>query len=347
MDNLIVSTSPHVLNKHNTTRRIMLDVLIALVPALICAIVYFGYMVAINAVVCMVSCIAFELIYDCITNGWNKQTIRKSTVWNMSCCVTGLLLALNLPTYINAWGLNILQNSNVVFSFDTVIICIIASAFAIIVVKQLFGGIGKNIVNPALAGRVFIFLCFGAKFASIANVFDATTSATWLSTKGAIDGNVLLNMLFGLTGSAGVGETCAIAIIAGYVYLVARKVIDWRLPLVVVASAFVFALLFDGVVNGLSGIDLLFNACAHVLSGGLLFGAVFMATDYATNPNTTLGKIIFALGIGFITMLIRCFAGYPEGVSFAILIMNVFTPLIDKFVYPRPFGWVKPKKEGK
>ena len=154
-------------------------------------------------------------------------------------------------------------------------------------------------------------------------------------------------MLLGNIGTGAVGETCFIAIIIGYAYLVVRGVVDWKLPLVILGGVAVFALVFDGAVNGRSGADLWTNMLAHVLSGGLAFGSVFMATDYATSPNTDRGRIIYGIGIALITVLIRCFASYPEGISFAILILNAFTPLIDKAIRPKPFGFVKAKKEGK
>jgi electron transport complex protein RnfD len=184
-------------------------------------------------------------------------------------------------------------------------------------------------------------------FASVPSVFDATTSATWLSTKNSVDGGLLLQILLGTTGSAAVGETCVIALVVSYVYLSVRKIIDWKLPLIIVGSGFVFAILFDGLIKGYDVVGIFSNATAHVLSGGLIFGAVFMATDYATSPNTNVGRIIFGVGIGLFTMLIRCFASYPEGMSFAILVMNIATPLIDKYVYPKPFGSEKKTKEAK
>lgn len=346
MDKFIVSTSPHVKAKHNTTRSIMFEVLVALLPLVVVATVFYGYHVIINLAVCCVSCYGFELLYEKIRQG-KAFTFKKASVHNLSCLVTAVILALNLPTTMNIWGLNVVSGNEVIISFDIIIACVLGSLFAIVIVKQLFGGIGKNFINPALGARVFLFLCFGAMFLPVPSVFDATTSATWLSVKNEVTSGMLLSMLLGTTGSAAVGETCVIALVISYVYLSVRKIIDWKLPLVIVASGFVFAILFDGVVNGLVGLNLINNAIAHVLSGGLIFGAVFMATDYATSPNTNVGRIIFGVGIALLTMLIRCFAGYPEGMSFAILVMNVATPLIDKYVYPKPFGAVKKTKEAK
>ncbi len=348
MNQLTVSPSPHITKPRNTTRRIMAHVLISLIPCVAAAIVLYGYHVAINLLVCAAACFASELLFDLtIRKDFTKNGVKTSSVWNLSCFVTATLLALNLPSTLNVWGLGVETAGKLVFSLDTVLVCILGSVFAIVIAKELFGGIGKNFANPAVAGRIFLFLCFGAAFASVANVFDATTSATWLSAKTDVSGTMLVDMLLGKTGSAAVGETCAIAVLIGYVYLCAFRIIDWKLPLSVVGSAFCFALLFDGAVNGLSGMQLLTNAAAHVLSGGLLFGAVFMATDYATSPNTNWGRFAFGVGIGLITVLIRCFASYPEGMSFAILIMNVATPLLDKAFRPLPYGMKKSKKEGK
>lgn len=346
MKNFTLSASPHIVKKGNSTRAIMLDVLIAMLPALICAVIFYGYHVVINVIVCALACFGIELLYDLLySKDFSKEAVKKSSAFDCSCLVTGVLIALNLPTTLNVWGLNITSGNKTIFSFDTIIACILASAFAIVIIKKLFGGIGKNFINPAMGARVFLFVCFGTAFVALPNVFDASTGATWLSSaRGEVDGGMLLNMLLGLTGSSAVGETCAIAILVGYVYLVIRKVIDFSLPLTIIGSTAVFAFLFDGLVNSITGIQLLYNVLAHVLSGGLLFGAVFMATDYATSPNTTLGRVVYGVGIGLITVLIRCFAGYPEGMSFAILIMNVFTPLIDKAFVRKPFGYVKEAK---
>ena len=345
MEKFIVSTSPHIKAKRNTTRSIMFEVLIALLPIVVTAVVFFGYHVLINIAVCCASCFGFELLYEKIVKG-KAFTFKKASVHNLSCFVTAVILALNLPNTMKIWGLNITNGSTVIVSFDIILACVLGSLFAIVIIKQLFGGIGKNFINPALGARVFLFLCFGAMFATVPSVFDATSSATWLASKGAVDGQTVFAMFIGNIGSGAVGETCVIALAVSYIYLSVRKIIDWKLPLVIIVSAFGFAILFDGLKNGLGAEQLFMNALAHVLSGGLIFGAVFMATDYATSPNTNLGRIIFGVGIALITMLIRCFASYPEGMSFAILIMNIVTPLIDKFIYPKPFGTVK-SKEGK
>ena len=363
-ENLVVSASPHITKPDHSVLRIMIDVLIALCPCVIAAVFWFGYGVVINIVVAVGACIGFELLYDAGVRGkFKKGCMKDASIKDGSAAVTGVILALNFPTFlkVEAWDFNIYRSgikvptvADIVFSFDTVIMLIIASAFAIVLVKMLCGGIGKNFVNPAAAGRVFAFMTVSlAAVQTVGLGLDATTGATWLSgqTNGA-DGTVLYNMFIGHTGSAAVGETCVIAAIVGYVYLVVRKVIDFRLPLVIVGSAFVFALLFDGIGGVVDGTletaaDVFMNAAAHVLSGGLIFGAVYMATDYATSPNTVWGRVIFGVGIALITMLIRVYASAPEGMSFAILIMNIVTPLIDRYVYPRPFGYKKPEKTKK
>lgn len=359
MNQLTVSVSPHIVKPNNSTRRIMIDVLIALFPATVAATVYFGYHVLVNMAFCMAGCFGAELLYDLIVSKkWNRDGVKASSVWDLSCLVSGAILSLNLPSKIRlaAWDLNVYPKGaehvvgNIVFSFDTILLCLLASLFIMMLVKKLFGGIGKNFMNPAAMGRIFLFVIAPlAAVQAFGGGLNASTGATWLTGGDAgaraSFGVPLLDMFLGKTGSAAVGETCAVAIIIGYLYLSVRKVIDWRIPLVLVGSAAVFALLFDGLIaQRLTGSALWYNMGAHALSGGLLFGAVFMATDYATSPNTFWGQVIFAVGIALLTVLIRVFAGYPEGMSFAIVVMNIVTPLIDRFVVPRPFGYYKEKK---
>ncbi len=358
-DKLFVSASPHITQNNGGVRRIMIDVLVSLCPVIIAATFFFGYAVLINIAVAVAACIGFELLYDAgINHKFKKGCLKNASIKDGSAAVTGVILALNFPTFVKveAWDFNFYDPrihtpivSDMIFSFDTLLLLILASLFAVVVVKMLFGGIGKNFVNPAAAGRVFVFIMVGlAAVQTVGLGLDASTGATWLEGKVTPNGSTLLNMLIGNTGSAAVGETCAIAVLIGFVYLVIRKVIDFKLPLVIVGSAFVFAVLFDGVIKQHLPIgEILPNACAHVLSGGLLFGAVYMSTDYATSPNTDWGRAIYGVGTALIAMLIRVFGGYPEGMSFAILIMNIVTPLIDRYVYPRPFGYVKVKKEKK
>lgn len=351
---IVISSSPHV-SAGNSTRRIMTDVIIALMPSVIAATVIFGYLALVNCIVCAAACFGFETLYEILFNNKKKRDVSS---FDLSCIVTGLILALNLPTVMDVWGLNIKHNGNIVFSFDSVILCILGSLVAICLVKMLFGGIGKNFANPAVVGRIFLFLAFSSAFKAIVTTDSwgiVETGATWLGQKLPVSGDNLLDMFLGKVGSAAVGETCVIAILIGYVYLAVRKVIDWRIPLIICVSAFVFCVLLDGIVaprinDGVKSFQfeaLMKKGLAHLLSGGLIFGAVFMATDYSTSPNTFKGGVIFAVGIGLITAVIRAFGSYPEGMSFAILIMNILTPIIDKYVRPRPFGFVKPAKDKK
>lgn len=347
-DTLIISSSPHV-SANNSTRKIMLDVIIAMIPSVIAATVIFGYLVLVNCIVCAVACYGFEMLYEVL---FNKKTAKESSAHDLSSIVTGIMLALNLPTYVSIWGWNIKSNDAIVFSFDMILVCLLGSLFAICIVKMLFGGIGKNFANPALAARIFLFLAFASAFKAVfaTDVWgqNITTGATWLMTDrlAPITKSDLIDMFLGTRGSVAVGETSMIALALGYIYLCVRKVIDWRLPIIVIVATTLFCFVFDGLIeNKLRGTELLYNTLAHIMSGGMVFGAIFMVTDYTTCPNTFLGKFIYAIGIGLITALIRVYGSYPEGVSFAILIMNIVTPLLDKYIIPRPFGYVKPKKK--
>ncbi|MBD5132222.1 MAG: RnfABCDGE type electron transport complex subunit D [Clostridiales bacterium] len=351
-----VSASPHITNKGNSTRRIMIDVLIALLPCLIAVAVFFGYHVIINLVTCLLFCFGTELLYNLIlSKKWNRDGVKQSSVTDLSFAVTAVILTLNLPAVmpVNIWGVNATNaTGEIVFSFDTVVLCALGSIFAIALVKMLFGGLGRNFANPACTGRIFLFIAFGGAgaFNLTSSIFGsgmAATGATWLGTRESVTGSMLLDMFLGNTATAAVGETCVIAILVGCVYLSVRKVIDFRVPLMTVCSFALFIFLFDVVPSGAKGVDLATETAAHVLSGGLLFGSVFMATDYATSPNTFAGKAVFCVGIGLLTALIRAFGGFPEGFSFALLIMNIVTPLIDKYIVPKPFGYVKPPKKAK
>lgn len=349
-----VSASPHI-TSNNSTRKIMTDVLIALVPCIVCATVFYGYHVIINLVTCLIFCFVTELLYSLIkSKKWNKDGVKNSSVKDLSFAVTAVILALNLPSVmtVSAWNITAYNaKGGVAFSFDTVVLCALGSIVSIALVKMLFGGIGKNFANPACTGRIFLFIAFGGAgaFATVSSLFEsgATTGATWLGTRDLVTGNDLLNMFLGNTGTAAVGETCVIAVLVGYVYLSARKVIDARYPLITVGSVMFFAMLFDVVPSGHKGTAFFYDMLAHALSGGVMFGAVFMATDYSTSPNTFVGNAIFSIGVGLITALIRAFGSFPEGFSFALLIMNLTVPLIDKYIAPKPFGYVKPIKEKK
>lgn len=309
MDNkLHIDVSPHI-GTQRTTSRIMLDVIIALIPALIAGTIIFGLRALLVTAVTISAAVVSEFVFCLITK-------RRNTIEDLSAVVTGLLLGLNLPATAPIWQ------------------CVIGSVFAIIVVKCLFGGIGQNFANPAITARVFLLTSFtgtiggGAipKLSSNADLVSGATPLSVISKGGELPS--LLDMFLGLRGGA-LGETCAIAMILGFVYLVVRKVIYFETPIIYVATVFVLSLI---AYNSFS------MALYQVLAGGLLIGAVFMITDYSTTPITRGGKMIFAFGCGLITFMIRYFGSYPEGVSFAILIMNILSPYIEKWTAQRPFG---------
>ncbi len=310
LENLIVSSSPHVFS-NTTTTKIMRDVIIALIPASIAAVVLFG----LKALMLILVCIATSVFCEW---GFQKICKQKTTIGDLSAIVTGLLLALNLPASVLWWQ------------------AVIGSIVAIVVVKGIFGGIGKNFANPAITARIVMLLAFGTTVG--ASVFprfvDATTSATPLAILKMDYGFLpeIWQMLVGMRGGA-IGETCAIALIIGGIYLLVRKVITWHTPVIYILGVFIFSLLFKGF-------DVEF-AIYQVLSGGLLIGAIFMATDYTTSPSRPIGKIIFAIGCAFITVVIRLWGNYPEGVSFSILFMNILNPFIDRIKIKKPLGGVK------
>lgn len=304
MDNgLIFSPFPHV-HGNQSSRQIMLDVIIALIPACIASIVIFGFKSLIIIVTCVASSVIFELLFDML----NK---KDSTISDLSAIVTGILLALNLSTNVGIYE------------------CVVGSFFAIVVAKCLFGGLGHNFANPAIAGRVFMILTFSS-VAGGGQPVDLVASATPLELlhKGAIEEvPSLMNMLLGVRGGT-IGETCIIALLLGYIYLVVRKVIKWYVPASFIATTFVLFLVTKG-----------FNmALYQILAGGLFLGAIFMATDYVSTPITLEGKVVFAVGAGILTFVIREFCSLPEGVSFAILTMNCLTPLIEKITANKPLG---------
>lgn len=304
MEKLHVSVSPHIHGK-KTTSGIMLDVIIALLPATIAGIVLFGADALLVVATCVVSAVACELLFNIIVK-------KEQTVSDLSAVVTGLLLALNLPANIPLWQ------------------AAVGSAFAIIIVKCVFGGLGKNIVNPAITARVFMLLAFGSMTAAVFPAgMDSASGATPL-TDLANDRTVnLIDLFLGNCGGA-LGETCSLALIIGGIYLLVRKVISWHIPVAFIGTAFLFTLLVEG--------GSFETALAWILSGGLLIGAIFMATDYVTSPSTAKGKIIFGIGAGVITVLVRFWGTYPEGVSFAILIMNIVNPYIDSMCNRKLFG---------
>ena len=308
MDKMLqMSSSPHIHSGRSTTS-IMRDVLIALAPATVAGCVIFGLRSLLVIAVCVLSSVLLEA-------GFNLIVKKDQTVKDLSAAVTGLLLALNLPANIPIWQ------------------CVAGSAFAILLVKCLFGGIGRNLVNPAITARVFMVVAFG----SMANqayptVVDVASSATPLEAVAADKTPSIMDTFLGLTGGA-IGETCALALLIGFVYLLARRIITWHIPVTFVGSVFVLSLFFEGF-------DVV-SATVLILSGGLLLGAIFMATDYVTSPATAWGKVIFGVGAGIITVLIRYFGVYPEGVSFAILFMNILCPYIEKWTARKVFGGAK------
>jgi electron transport complex protein RnfD len=304
MDNamLLVSPAPHVRQKTDT-RSIMLDVIIAMIPAFAASIFIFGYRAAVVVSVCVISCVLFEYFFQ-------KLCHRDVTVGDLSAIVTGVLLGFNLPVSIPLWQ------------------AMFGSLVAIVAVKQLFGGIGKNFANPAICARIVMLISFAGTMTNFSMTPDTVSSATPLApTEGYVMPSLLDLFLGNHEGS--LGETCALALLIGFVYLLVRKVITWHTTVVFVGTVALFTLILGE------------NPLEHVLSGGLLLGAIFMATDYSTTPSTKWGKVIFGFGCGVITVLIRVFGGYPEGVSFAILFMNILTPYISQWTRRKPFGGIR------
>ena len=306
MAKLTVSAAPHI-HSGASTNRIMLDVIIALLPATAASVIIFGLKSLIVIAACVITALVGEALFNIVTK-------RKQTIGDLSAVVTGLLLALNLSTNVPVWQ------------------CVVGTLFAIVCVKCLFGGLGCNFANPAITGRVFMLVAFSA-VAGGANptIVELTTSATPLEQLGKGETLELMDLFLGLHGGA-IGETCILALILGFVYLLVRKVITWHTPVVFIATVFVLYLAFTGDVM---------MAVSQILAGGLFIGAIFMATDYVTTPITTRGRVVFALGCGVITFIIRYFCAYPEGVSFSILIMNILTPFIEKWTAKEPLGGVK------
>jgi len=306
---LKVSASPHITG-NMTTQKIMLLVIIALLPSLLTGIIMFGLKALILSVVCIVGCVAMEAVCRIIMK-------RQQTAADLSAALTGTLLAMNLPPDLPVWQ------------------ALIGCFVAIVIVKQLFGGLGQNFANPAIVARIVLMLSFTSNMTTwsatrFMSESDAVTGATPL-----ISGNAsYIDLLIGNTKGC-IGEVCAIGLIIGGIFLIVAKIISPAAPLAFIGS--VAALEF------IVGNDPIY----HILSGGLLFGAFFMATDYVTTPITAKGKLIFGLGCGIITFVIREYGGYPEGVSFSILLMNIVTPYIDSFTAPKIIGAVKTEKEAK
>ena len=314
---IIVSGTPHVRSKESI-QSIMRDVVIALIPASVMGIYYFGIKALMLIIVSIVSSVVFEW-------GYEKILKKPVTISDFSAILTGLLLALNLPATASWW------------------VPVVGSFIAIVIAKQFYGVRGQNFINPALIGRAFLVAAYptqttGAAFATGRMVVDASTYATPLAELKAgtaiVNADAIKNALIGNIGGT-IGETCAIALIIGGIYLLIKHVISWRIPVVYIVVVFILTSLMRG--NGFLG------GVYEIFCGGLMLGAIFMATDYVTSPISAKGQIIFAIGCGVLTSLIRVYGGYPEGVSYSILIMNLAVPLIDRVTRPRIFGEVKAK----
>ena len=296
----IVAASPHVTTK-NSTAVIMRDVLIALLPAVLAGCVVFGLRALLVVAVTTAACVFFEW-------GFEKLCHTPSTISDLSAAVTGVLLAMNLPVSIPLWQ------------------AVFGALVAIVAVKGLFGGIGKNFANPAITARIVMFLAFSKTMT--AWVFpDAVSSATPLAMMANGESVDYLTLLLGNHGGC-LGETSALALLIGFAYLLIRGVISWHTPVCFVGTVFVRSLILGQ------------DAVGQILSGGLMLGAIFMATDYSTTPSTNWGRVLFGIGAGLLTVLIRFYGAYAEGVSFAILFMNILTPYLSKWTETKPFGGV-------
>jgi len=311
MENTILSSSPHIRHEA-TTARIMLDVVIALIPAGVAGVIFFGLNAAITIVLAVAAAVLTEALIQLATK-------KKVTVNDWSAVVTGLIVAYNI-TPTAPWYLPVL-----------------GSVFAIAIVKQVFGGLGHNFMNPAAAARVFLVTAFGVQMTNWPVVADAVSNATPLAILKGLSTDPLpsvTNMLIGNHGGC-IGETCAIALVLGGVYLLVRRVITWHIPVAFIGTVGILTFVFgpEGLFTG--------NVVYHLLGGGLLLGAIFMATDYVTSPVTKKGKIIMGVGCGAIVTVIRLLGGMAEGVAFSIILMNIATPMIDRFTRPRIYGEVK------
>ena len=310
MNKLKVSVSPHSHSKI-TTRKIMLDVIIALMPAAVAGCIIFGMRALFVMMASVSAAVLSELAFCLICK-------REATISDLSAVVTGLILALSLPVSMPYWQVAV------------------GAVFAIVFVKCIFGGIGQNFANPAVTARVFMIIAFSKTVAATASPsgVDAVSSATPLGIlEGSGEGTLptLVDMLTGKRAGA-IGETCIIALVVGGIYLMIRRVISWHTPVAFIASTFLFIFIFTGDAK---------TALYHILLGGLFIGAIFMATDYSTTPTNTLGKVVFGIGAGFITAVIRIWGSLPEGVSYAILLMNILTPYIEKLTRRKAFGGAK------
>lgn len=311
MNKLIIEPSPHI-RSNNSTSQIMLNVIIATVPAMIASVIIFGLRAALMICVCVSSCVFFEAMFRIIFK-------RTQTIGNLSAVVTGILLAFNLPVTLPFY------------------MAVIGCFAAIVVVKEMFGGIGQNIANPAIVGRIVLMLSFPLDMSNYVGAFyykdgaDALATATPLT----VENPDILDLFLGRHGGS-IGETCSAALLLGFVYLLVMRIVRPVTPIVFAGTVFIGTYIIKGDFDA---------ALTALLSGGLLLGAIFMSTDYTTNPMTLKGKLIFAFGCGLITLIIREFGGMPEGVAFSILTMNLITPVIDKITRPKPFGGKKEEKK--
>lgn len=299
--NLVVTSSPHFRATHTTTS-VMRDVLIALAPAAIASVYWFGTRALLVMAFCVGLSVGFEFLY-------RKLMHLDNTVGDLSAAVTGLLLAFNLPVTIPLW------------------MAAIGCLVAIIIIKQLFGGLGKNFANPAIVGRIVLLVSFATPMTNwLLPGPDAVTGPTPLALADA--GQALPSYVDLFLGNIGgsLGETCTLALLIGFIYLLARKVITPTTPIAFIGTVF--------ILSAILGADPIF----HILAGGVMLGAIFMATDYVTTPTTETGKVIFGVGCGILTVVIRLYGAYPEGVSFAILIMNIIAPHIDNLTRIKAFG---------
>ena len=314
--NLVVSSAPHLVTNMDTTR-IMLMVLIGLAPSFLVSIYVFGARVIALTAVCVAASMFFEW-------AWNKLMHKTQTVGDLSAAVTGTLIAFNVPAGLPYW------------------IAIVGCFVAVIVVKQLFGGMGKNIVNPAITARIVLFISFATEMTTWPlprMAADATSTATPLGVlaEGGAELPSNMQMFLGFIGGS-MGEVSAIALLIGGLFLIWKKIISPIIPCCFIGTVFVFALIYYGATGEGEALQM---AVFHVLAGGVMLGAFFMATDYVTSPLLPMGKVIFGIGCGLITMIIRLWGQYPEGVSFSILIMNCLTPLIENFCQKRLYGGAK------
>ena len=308
MENPIMSSGPHI-HSHDSSRRIMLDVIIALLPASVAAVVLFGEDALWLILVCVAAAVLSEYLFNLIAK-------RKQSVGDLSAVVTGLLLALNLSANVPLWQ------------------AALGSVFAIVLVKCVFGGIGHNFANPAITARVFLLLSFGSLTSGFiaprgVDAFSGATPLALLAEGKTEELPSLLQMFLGQRGGA-IGETCILALLIGFAYLLIRKVISWQTPVIFMGTVFVLSLVFGGFTV----------AVYELLAGGLVLGAVFMATDYTTTPITASGRMLFALGCGLITFVIRWFFTLPEGVSYSILCMNLMAPWLERWTRRKPLGGV-------